>query len=453
MTSEAIQELDSRLLDKVQWRRAFNEQGRVRRMIGQSIELLGSSIGVGELCQIEVGADWVPAQVVGFSDTTSFAMPLGDLFGLMPGARVMPLKQLGEPESNDLLGKVVDALGNSFIATETIRRRATVERPMINPMQRANIEDELDVGIRAINGLFTIGIGQRVGLFAGSGVGKSALLGMMARFTKADIVVVGLVGERGREVREFVEKNLAHVRHKTVVIASPADAPPVLRLRAASFATKVAEDFRAQGKKVLLLIDSLTRVAQAQREIGLSIGEPPTAKGYPPSVFSLLPKLVERAGNLAGVNGSITGIYTVLVEEDDLQDPVVDATRAILDGHIVLSRALADSGHFPAIDVTASLSRVMPELVDREHQQLAQNFRKTWARYHHQEDLINVGAYVSGSDPLTDEAIKCHPKMVEFLTQGLDDQAGIGESLAQLQKSLQTHINKENGLTPCENLD
>jgi flagellum-specific ATP synthase len=309
----------------------------------------------------------------------------------------------------------------------------------INPLDRKPISESLDVGVRAINALMRVGVGQRLGLFAGSGVGKSVLLGMLARFTQADVVVVGLIGERGREVQEFIEDNLGAGLARSVVVAAPADESASVRLRGAMLATELAEAFRARGKRVLLLMDSLTRVAQAQREIGLAMGEPPAAKGYTPSVFGLLPQLVERAGQTRQEGGSITGFYTVLMEEDDLQDPVVDSARAILDGHFVLRRRLAERGHYPAIDVESSISRLMTKLSTDEEQGLALKFKRLWSRFAEQEDLINVGAYRAGSDPETDEAIKRQADQRGFLVQGPNERVSLADSVRALQGLFSQH--------------
>jgi flagellum-specific ATP synthase len=314
----------------------------------------------------------------------------------------------------------------------------SLDRAPVNAMDRAPIRDVLDTGIRAINAVLTIGRGQRIGLFAGSGVGKSVLLGMMARYTKADVIVVGLIGERGREVKEFIEDILgAEGRARSVVVAAPADAPPMLRMQGAAYATAIAEGFRDQGKHVLLLMDSLTRFAMAQREIALAIGEPPATKGYPPSCFAKLPQLVERSGNgLHGV-GSITAFYTVLTEGDDQQDPIADAARAILDGHIVLSRALAESGHYPAIDILQSASRVMHNVVSHDHFELARRFRAVAARYEKGRDLVQIGAYVSGSDAGMDQAIALHPSMENFLQQHMFACAALADSVSAMQSVLE----------------
>ena len=336
------------------------------------------------------------------------------------------------PVGDSLLGRVVDAAGrplDRFGAINAEELRPLQSRP-VNPMSRAPIEQSLDVGIRAINALLTVGRGQRMGLFAGSGVGKSVLLGMMARYTSAEIIVVGLIGERGREVKEFIEQILGEEGLKrAVVVAAPADVSPLMRLQGAAYATAIAEHFRDKGKHVLLLMDSLTRYAMAQREIALAIGEPPATKGYPPSCFAKLPALVERSGNGLNGVGSITAFYTVLSEGDDQQDPIADAARAILDGHIVLSRALAETGHFPAIDIEQSASRVMHNVVTREHFEMARQFRAIYSRYQKSRDLVQVGAYMSGSDPQLDEAIRLQPAMASFLQQSMFEGATMDDSL------------------------
>ncbi len=415
-----------------------NVSGRLVRTVGQSLQVTGCDAGIGDDCAVELGNSTVPAEVVGFADDLTFLAPLGDIHGLRPGARVRAHRDSTAPRIDALLGRVIDGLGQPLdgrpLGRDPIRDRDRVAR--FNPLDRPPIDAPLDVGVRAINGLFTIGQGQRIGLFAGSGVGKSVLLGMMARFTSADIVVVGLIGERGREVREFIEDNLGEDGlRRSVVVASPADDVPVLRLRAARLATEIAHRHRAQGQNVLLVMDSLTRVAQAQREIGLAVGEPATTKGYTPSVFSLLPRLVEQAGRV-GPTGSITAFYTVLAESDDQQDPIVDAARAILDGHILLSRRLADAGHYPAVDVEGSISRTMPRIVDATHLAISQRFRELWSRYAQQQDLINVGAYVPGSDPLTDKAIKLRAEMLNYLKQPAAERTPLAASRERLQQIL-----------------
>jgi len=410
-------------------------KGRVRRTVGYSLEVTGCEQGVGSECLIEVDGGTVPAEVVGFADGTSFLMPFADVTGLHPGAAVRPQRERRGPAIEGLLGRVVDGLGRPLDGRplDDTPIAATDRLSRFNPLARVPVAKTLDVGVRAINGLLTVGVGQRLGVFAGSGVGKSMLLGMMSRYTSADVVVVGLIGERGREVRDFIDESLGQAGlARAVVVASPADDAPVLRLRAARLATEIAHRYRAMGKTVLLVMDSLTRVAQAQREIGLAVGEPPTTKGYPPSVFALLPRLVEQAGNLG--LGSITAFYTVLAEGDDPHDPIVDAARAILDGHIVLDRKLADAGQFPAIDVEASISRLMPKLVDAEHLKWAIAFKQLWSRYAQQRDLIHVGAYAAGSDPLTDRAIKLRNDMNQYLTQTVAERADVADARARLSK-------------------
>jgi flagellum-specific ATP synthase len=339
------------------------------------------------------------------------------------------------PVGDQLLGRVLDGNGRPLDALgplETKQTRSLVSRP-VNPLQRATIDHTLDVGIRAINGLLSVGRGQRLGLFSGSGVGKSVLLGMMARYTVADVIVVGLIGERGREVKEFIEQNLGpDGLARSVVVAAPADVSPLMRLQGASYATTVAEYFRDQGKHVLLIMDSLTRYAMAQREIALAIGEPPVTRGYPPSVFARLPQLVERAGNGAPGGGSITAFYTVLAEGDDQQDPIADSARAILDGHIVLSRHLADAGHYPAIDIEQSISRAMTSLISADQFEQVRMFKQLYSRYQRSRDLLAVGAYVKGSDPMLDQAILLLPRIEAFLQQRIEERAGTTESVEQL---------------------
>lgn len=336
-----------------------------------------------------------------------------------------------------LLGRIVDGAGKPLDGKGPlkVKDKVPLHGKTINPLSRAPVRQHLDVGVRAINALLTVGRGQRMGLFAGSGVGKSVLLGMMTRFTEADVIVVGLIGERGREVKEFIEDILGEQGlERAVVVASPADHSPLMRLHGAMLATSIAEYFRDQGKQVLLLMDSLTRFAQAQREIALAVGEPPATKGYPPSVFSLLPQLVERAGNGENGEGAITAIYTVLTEGDDQQDPVADAARAILDGHIVLSRQLAENGHYPAIDVEASISRVMPQVVDAKHLQLAQQFKQIYSTYRQNQDLITIGAYQAGSDRQIDEAISRFPALSSMLKQEMHVAHDWDSSIQSLQK-------------------
>ena len=417
-------------------------EGRITRLIGLTIEAVGLQVAVGDNCLIVVSAiQEIEAEVVGFSGDRIYLMPLHAVEGLSAGARVIPLLSGRDvPVGVGLLGRVLNGVGEPLDGKGSLdcQQSTTLAGNIINPLSRFPIVNTLDVGIKAINALLTVGKGQRLGLFAGSGVGKSVLLGMMTRATEADITIVGLIGERGREVKEFIDHNLgAEGLARSVVVASPADDSPLMRLRASQLTTRIAEYFRAQGKNVLLLMDSLTRYAQAQREIALAIGEPPATKGYPPSVFAKLPKLVERAGNDATGEGSITAFYTVLTEGDDQQDPVADAARAILDGHIVLSRRLAEQGHYPAIDVEASISRAMPQIVTKEHMATAMHFKRLYSKFQQNEDLISVGAYVRGSDPTTDFAIERMPTMQQFLQQGLHDAYDVSDSVKMLTMALQ----------------
>jgi flagellum-specific ATP synthase len=445
---------------------SWHISGRVTRATGLVLEATGLRLAVGAACKIEISAGqnyWADAEVVGFHGDTLYLMPQSDISGLPPGAKVIPIERGVQcpvplpshaqearalppvlsrrlPVGDSLLGRVLDGAGNPLdgLGPLTDVGSAPLGAQIINPLSRAPIDTVLDVGVRAINGLLTVGRGQRMGLFAGSGVGKSVLLGMMARYTKADVIVVGLIGERGREVKEFIEHNLGPEGLKrSVVVAAPADVSPLLRLQAAVYATKLAEHFRDDGKHVLLIMDSLTRYAMAQREIALAIGEPPATKGYPPSVFAKLPALVERAGNGASVGGkpagSITAFYTVLTEGDDQQDPIADSARAILDGHIVLSRSLAESGHYPAIDIEASISRVMSAIVPNEQFTLVHKFKKMLSRYQRNHDLIAVGAYTSGNDPQIDEAIEKYPWLEAYLQQGLDVRIDYGSATEQLE--------------------
>ncbi|QFY41865.1 flagellar protein export ATPase FliI [Candidatus Methylospira mobilis] len=431
--------------------------GRITRVTGLVMEAVGLQLPIGAACSIPMpNGNNVDAEVVGFEGNTLFLMPHSEVEGILPGTPVyvqeyacLPpsARELDEgaspvnsharrlPVGMALLGRVLDGAGKPLdgggpIHTEQL---AQLTGRIINPLARTPITEIADVGVRAINGLLTVGRGQRMGLFAGSGVGKSVLLAMMARYTTADIIVVGLIGERGREVKEFIEHNLGEEGlARSVVIAAPADAPPLLRLQGASYATAIAEFFRDEGHDVLLIMDSLTRYAMAQREIALSLGEPPATKGYPPSVFAKLPALVERAGNGMEGGGSITAFYTVLTEGDDQQDPIADAARAILDGHIVLNRSLAESGHYPAIDVEQSISRVMQAITTPEHLNLARRLKQLYSRYERARDLIRVGAYVAGTDPVLDEAIHRRDDIAAYLQQGINERSDVTESLSRL---------------------
>ena len=427
---EALKSLDSVQLAKV--------SGRLVRVSGLILEGLGCHQPTGQRCYVEqTDGSLLEAQVVGFNREITYLMPFKKPLGLATGARIFPIREEARLRIDDSwLGRVVNGLGEPLDEQGKLTGHDLLPPlpPPVNPLRRRPVEEPLDVGVRAINAMLTLGKGQRVGLFAGSGVGKSVLLGMMTRFTEAEIIVVGLVGERGREVKEFIEEILGtEGLARSVVVASPADDAPLMRLRAAMYCTRVAEYFRDKGKNVLLLMDSLTRYAQAQREIALAIGEPPATKGYPPSVFAKLPALVERAGNAEQGGGSITAFYTVLSEGDDQQDPIADAARGVLDGHIVLSRRLAEEGHYPAIDIEASISRVMPQVVTPEHLQLAQRFKRFWSRYQQSRDLLSVGAYVPGGDPETDLAIAKQQQMAHYLRQGLNEGGQqLGQNAAQL---------------------
>lgn len=413
-------------------------EGKLVQMTGLTLVAAGCKAAIGSRCRIETsGGSTIDAEVVGFSSEKLFLMPIGRVQGLNPGARVVP--QLRYPKVGvgpELLGRVIDGAGDPIDNLGDIKCRHynRMIGPPINPFARKPITRPLDVGVRAINGLLTVGRGQRIGLFAGSGVGKSVLLGQMTRHTEADVVVVGLIGERGREVREFVEHILGKEDFKkAVIVATPADDPPLMRLHGAWRATAIAEYFRDQGKNVLLLMDSLTRFAQAQRELALAIGEPPVTRGYPPSVFAMIPQLVERAGNGAtDDSGSITAFYTVLAEGDDQQDPIADATRAILDGHIVLSRSLAEAGIYPAISVEASISRVMSSIADPPHLQAAIKFKQTWSAYEKNRDLISVGAYRKGADASIDYAVTKFPKLQQYMQQSAKEKSSLDNSKQQL---------------------
>jgi flagellum-specific ATP synthase len=402
-------------------------EGVLKRVTGLTLEAVGCRLRIGARVSVQ-NADGgaVEAEVVGFSGERTFLMPVGELRGVLPNARVVPLARGWRvPAGDGLLGRVLDGEGRVLDDLgRLVCERAAPRSGAINPLQRAPIREPLDVGVRAINALLTVGRGQRLGLFAGTGVGKSTLLGMMTRFTRADVIVVGLVGERGREVREFIDHSLGpEGRRRAVVVATPADRSPVQRLRGAWLATAIAESFRDRGRDVLLLMDSLTRVAHAQREIGLAIGEPPATRGYPPSVFALLPQLVERAGNGAEGQGSITAFYTVLTEGDDPNDPIADTARGVLDGHIVLSRAVAEAGIYPAIDVEASISRAAHAITGAPQRQQAARFRALVAAYQRNRDLIAIGAYQRGADARTDEALALWPRLEAFLRQDVNEAA------------------------------
>ncbi|MGQ9687333.1 MAG: FliI/YscN family ATPase [Desulfobaccales bacterium] len=412
--------------------------GRVQEMVGLVITSQGPEGAVGRICEIEMSPPDHPitAEIVGFRQGKVLLMPQGEVRGMRPQARVV-LKTQGAvaPVGYSLLGRVVDGLGRPLDNKGSLKTHLNypLYAEPLNPIDRESIKEPLDVGIRSINGLLTLGKGQRVGIFAGSGVGKSTLMGMMARFTGSDVSVIALIGERGREVKEFLENDLGEEGlARSVVVAATSDTPPLARLRGAYLATAMAEYFRDQGLHVLLLMDSLTRFAMAAREIGLAIGEPPTARGYTPSVFTRLPGLCERAGACRG-KGSITGIYTVLVEGDDLLEPIADATRAILDGHIVLSRDLADRGHYPAIDVLGSISRLMPQVTTPEHQRHRENLVRVLAAYRRAEDLVNINAYVRGSNPEIDYALEKIEAVNRYLRQGIKQGIPLDQSINELE--------------------
>lgn len=436
----------------------LESQGKLVRVAGLVLEAAGIRAPVGAVCEVRMkGQPPVIAEVVGFSGDRAYLMPTGEVHGLASGALVVPrptpaaAPRLGRvnhpwrrsedrglhlPMGDGLLGRVVDSHGVPMDRKGPLAdvHDAPMSRRPINAMDRDPVRQPLDTGVRAINSMLTVGRGQRIGLFAGSGVGKSVLIGMMARYTSADVIVVGLIGERGREVKEFIEHNLgAEGRARSVVVAAPADTSPLMRLQGAAYATTIAEYFRDQGRQVLLVMDSLTRYAMAQREIALAIGEPPVTRGYPPSVFARLPALVERAGNGLEGSGSITAFYTVLAEGDDQQDPIADSARAILDGHFVLSRSLADQGHYPAIDIEQSISRAMHGLVTPEHFDLVRRFKQMFSRYQRARDLIAVGAYQAGSDPMLDRAVAIYPKLESFLQQRIDEQETWTQATANLR--------------------
>ncbi len=414
-------------------------EGRLTRMVGLTLEAVGCQVPVGDRCRIvSPGVASFDAEVVGFDGDKIYLMPAERVHGVVPNARVIPLRENETFTVGDhLLGRVIDGAGRPLdgLPLETRGDSVSLQGRSINPLRRPAITEPLDVGVRAINGLLTVGKGQRIGLFAGAGVGKSSLLGMMARHTSADVIVIGLIGERGREVVEFIDVCLGpEARQRAVVVAVPADDTPLMRLHGALLANSVAEYFRDRGLSVLLLMDSLTRFAQAQREIALAAGEMPATRGYPPSVFTQLPRLVERAGNTDN-GGSITAFYTVLVEGDEATDPVADSARAILDGHIVLSREIAESGRYPAIDLDASISRVMHSVVSPEHYRAAQTFRQANATYNRNRDLISVGAYQSGSDPMVDRAIALQPALTACLQQGMNDAVSFADSLSAIEQA------------------
>ena len=415
--------------------------GRVSQVVGLTIESVGPDVSVGNKCFIRADKNSEPvvAEVVGFKSNNILLMPLGNMSGIGPGSIVEASPEpLKIRVSDQLLGRVLNGIGEPMDDKGPILtgEEFLVTNTPPNPLERNRIQDPLSLGVKAIDGLLTIGKGQRVGIFAGSGVGKSTLMGMIARNTKADINVIALVGERGREVREFIEKDLGEEGLKrSVLVIATSDQPALVRLKAAEVGTAIAEYFRSQGKDVMLLMDSLTRYAMAQREVGLAIGEPPVSRGYTPSVYAMMPKLLERAGN--SDKGSITGLYTVLVDGDDMTEPVTDTARGILDGHIVLSRKMANKNHYPAIDVLASVSRVMSDIVTKEHKKEANEIKKSMAVYADAEDLINIGAYASGSNPDIDDAVGKNPAIKGFLTQGTEEKFSFEETQGIMKSILE----------------
>ncbi len=410
--------------------------GRLVRVNGILLECVGCRLAVGQMCQIEsTDSEMIDAQVVGFDRDLTYLMPFKHPSGLIAGARVFPAeKHEGVMIGDQWLGRVVNGLGEPLdnkgkLGGDTLLPQQLAQ---VHPLTRQPVEEPLDVGVRAINGLLTIGKGQRVGLMAGSGVGKSVLLGMITRYTQAEVVVVGLIGERGREVKEFIDNALqAEGLAKSVIVAAPADESPLMRIKATELCHTIASYYRDKGKDVLLLVDSLTRYAMAQREIALSLGEPPATKGYPPSAFGMIPRLCESAGNSAGT-GTMTAIYTVLAEGDDQQDPIVDCARAVLDGHIVLSRHLAEGGHYPAIDIGQSISRCMAQVTPKEHQRAARTLKQLYAEYQSIKPLLPLGGYVAGADALADRAVNLAPAITQFLQQEVHDVAPIDKTVNDL---------------------
>lgn len=418
----------------VQTRRLYRRQGRVTKVVGLTLEVEGIQPFMGELCQIEIQetGEIVPAEVVGFNGDKALLMALGSVAGIGPDAKVIPLGHALEVEvGNHLLGQILDGLGQPLETIQTEGVKRSIDRDPPNPLKRKRIDQIISTGVRAIDGLLTVGVGQRIAINAGSGVGKSTLLGMIAQNASADVNVICLIGERGREVLEFIERDLGpEGMKKSVVVCATSDQPALVRIKSAYVATTIAEYFRDQGKNVMLMMDSVTRFAMAQREVGLATGEPPTSKGYTPSVFALLPRLLERAG--MGETGSITAFYTVLVDGDDMNEPIADTVRGILDGHIVLSRKLASQNHFPAIDVGQSISRLMKELVPIEHEEAAGKVRDLMALYAKNEDLINIGAYKMGSNPSVDLAIQRAQSIQTFLRQKVQETSTFDQTIQSL---------------------
>jgi flagellum-specific ATP synthase len=433
--------VNSALAHRIQQAQWLRRSGRIVRVVGQTVEAEGPSARLGEVCEIRVahGAEAALAEVIGISDRRVLLMPYGDLRGCKAGSEVLATgRDAQAPVGRDLLGRVVDAFGVELETGEDWQAEALrpLNPPPINPLDRGVIEHCLETGVRAIDALLPVGRGQRLGIFAGSGVGKSTLLGMLARDVRSDVMVVALVGERGREVRAFVDHlQQSDARDRTIVVAATSDQPPLVRCRAAFYATAIAEYFRDQGKHVALLMDSITRVATAQREMGLATGELPTARGYTPSVFAMLPRLLERGG-VSRDGGSVTGLYTVLVDGDDMNDPIADAVRAILDGHIVLSRTIAQRGRYPAIDILQSISRLAPVLCSTAERAAMESTVKALAAYEAARDLIEVGAWRGGTQTQTDKAIQLYPKIEAFLAQAENQHCSRAQAVEQLQRLL-----------------
>lgn len=422
---EKIESHFSSISDRIDTALSCKIYGTIVRISGFLLEATGLNASVGVLCHVITKEHYILAEVIGFSNQTTYLMAYHETLGISPGNKVYCLSQgICVPVGESLLGRVMDGLCEPIDNKGALKTKDfyTLHAPAINPIERNRITQPLDVGIKAINALLTIGQGQRLGIFAGSGVGKSVLLGMMTRFTSAEIVIVGLIGERGREVKEFIEENIGEENlKKTVIIAAPVDASPLARANGALIATSIAEYFRDQGHNVLLIVDSLTRYAQALRQVYLALGEIPSSKGYTPTVFAKISQLIERTGIGCGQQGSITAFYTVLTEGDDMNDPVADHARSILDGHIVLSRDLADSGHYPAIDIASSVSRVMSSIIDKPHLKQIQRFKQLYSAYIQNQDLIKMGMYQQGSDKMLDDAILFQSKIKQFLQQGTDE--------------------------------
>nr|WP_245601367.1 flagellar protein export ATPase FliI [Mesoaciditoga lauensis] len=434
---EIIKDMLNKIKNDVEDGALWSVMGRIDKVVGLTIESIGPNAPLGELCEIESTYGKVLAEIVGFKENKVILMPLSDTEGLSIGASIRATgERLSVPVGSSVLGRVIDGLGMPLDGRPLpLYDSYPLNAPPPNPIKRKMIKTPLPVGVRAIDAFLTIGKGQRIGIFSGSGVGKSTLMGMIARNAKSDVNVICLVGERGREVREFIERDLGSGIERSVVVVATSDKPALVRVKAIFTATAIAEYFRDQGKNVLLMVDSLTRFALAQREVGLAVGEPPATRGYTPSVFALFPKILERAGN--SDKGSITGIYTVLVEGDDINEPISDTARGILDGHIVLTRDLANANHYPAIDVLKSVSRVMPSVVDKEIVQSAMTLRDLMSTYNSVKDMISVGAYKKGTDPKIDRSIEMHDKIENFLKQAVDDPAPFEETLEMLKKLAQ----------------